>query len=267
MLATLPMYDLPELRPYTDAFWTAIATRLRARGITAPDTLMRCDDLMAMWTDPHLLLGQTCGYPLVTNLAGKVAAVATPCYRAQGCEDATYRSAIVVRNGDSATSLIDLRGRCCAINEKTSNSGMNVLRAAIAGLSVGTTSFFSEIVMTGAHVASISAVAEGRADVAAIDCVTWAHLQRWRPNQSGRLRVLDWTDATPGLPFITSNATPDLTRRALADTLDDVIADPALAALRDALLLDRFVRLPPGAYDRLLEIERAAEQAGYPTLQ
>ncbi len=261
------MYDLPELRPATDALWTAIAARLLDRGVAAPDVLSRGTDLPAMWTDRLLLLGQTCGYPLMTSLAGKVALITTPAYLAEGCDGALYRSAVVVRETDSAASLADLRGRRCAINDAASNSGMNVLRAAIAPLATGAPRFFAETIMTGSHAASVVAVAEGRADLAAIDCVTWAHLQRWRPETAGKLRVLDWTQPTPGLPLITATATSGATVRALAGALDDVAADPALAEQRAALLLGGFVRVAAAAYERIVELERGAVAAGYPVLQ
>ncbi len=261
------MYDLPELRPATDALWAAIAARLRDRGVAAPEALSRSTDLPALWTDRRLLLGQTCGYPLVTSLAGKVALIATPAYLAEGCDGAFYRSAVVVRASDNAGSLADLRGRRCAVNDAASNSGMNVLRAAIAPLANGAARFFAETIMTGAHAASVTAVADGRADVAAIDCVTWAHLQHWRPEAAGKLRVLTWTEATPGLPLIAAAATSDETRSALAGALEDVAADPALAEMRAALLLEGFVRVAAAAYGRIVALERAAVLAGYPILQ
>jgi ABC-type phosphate/phosphonate transport system substrate-binding protein len=265
-LATLPMYDLPELRPATDALWAAIAVRLRARGVAAPEALSRGTDLQAIWTDHRLLLGQTCGYPLMTSLARQVAVVATPVYLAAGCDGAYYSSALIVRATESGASLAEFRGRRCAVNDPASNSGMNVLRAAIAPIARGATRFFAEIMLTGAHVASVAAVAGGHADLAAIDCVTWAHLKRWRPEATGKLRVLAWTAAMPGLPLITASGTPDETRRILADVLDEVAADPALADVRATLLLGGFLRLGADAYERVVEVERGAVAVGYPVL-
>jgi ABC-type phosphate/phosphonate transport system substrate-binding protein len=259
------MYDFPQLTGATDALWSAIAARLTERGVAAPTALTRGVPLDDLWADPALLLAQTCGYPLVTTLAGRVALVATPCYRADGCDGAWYRSAIVVRASDSASSLADLRGRRCAVNSVTSNSGMNVLRAAVAPLAQGG-KFFGTIVMTGGHAASLRAVAAGDADVAAIDCVTWAHLRQLCPQDTARLRVLDWSAATPGLPLITSRLTDAPTRTSLLGALDDVARDPALAPARSALRLEGFEALTPGAYDTVLTLERAAQAAGYPEL-
>ncbi len=261
------MYDLPELRADTDALWAGIAARLRAHGVAAPAGLWRGGELAAVWTDPRLLLGQTCGYPLVTSLAGRVSVVATPCYLAQGCDGPLYRSAVVVRQADTSASLADLRGRRCALNDAASNSGTNVLRAAIAPLAAGAARFFSQVVVTGAHAASVAAVANGQADVAAVDCVTWAHLQRFRPETAGRLRVLAWTEATPGLPLVTASATSGATRAILGGALDEVSADPALAGTRAALLLGGFVQVAAESYGRIAELERRAVLAGYPVLQ
>jgi hypothetical protein len=41
------------------------------------------------WVEPHLLLSQTCGYPLRYVLKDHVRLVATPCYAAPGCEVAS----------------------------------------------------------------------------------------------------------------------------------------------------------------------------------
>ncbi len=262
MLAALPMYDLPELRAATDALWSAIAERLAGRGVKTPDALTRGPSLDALWTDPRLLLAQTCGYPLVTSLKGRVTLVGTPCYRAEGCDGASYRSAIVVRASEPACTLADARGRRCAMNDAASNSGMNLLRHAIMPFAAGGARFFGEIVWTGAHAASLRAVLDDRADVAAVDCVTWAQLRRVRPEATAGLRVLGWTASTPGLPLITSARTDAHTIDALRSALDGVARDPALAAIRDALLLDGFTVLEPGAYDAVLELERHARSAG-----
>jgi ABC-type phosphate/phosphonate transport system substrate-binding protein len=265
-IAALPMYDLVGLEAANDALWTAIAQRLTAAGVEgAPERLTRSRPLEAVWTDPGLLLGQTCGYPLVTALGGQVRLVATPKYGAQGCDGALYRSAVVVRRADPAQGLADLRGRRAAVNDLGSNSGMNLLRAEVAPLAHGAP-FFGHVAITGAHAASVQAVAEAEADVAAIDCVTFAHLQRLRPRMTQGLRVLAWTTATPGLPLIAAATTDAALLAALRQALAAVARDPALAAVRATLLLDGFEILPQEAYDTILALERDAISRGYPIL-
>ena len=188
--ASLSMYDLPELQWANDRLWAAIAERLEAVGLAdVPTALERERPLDEIWTDPRLLLAQSCGYPVVTNLRGRVQLVATPHYRAEGCRGPFHSSAIVVRKADRAQALADLQGTRLALNDAASGSGMNLMRAAIAPLAGGET-FFSEVILTGSHLASLHAIAEGEADAGAIDAVTWAHVRDLRPELAGRLRVL-----------------------------------------------------------------------------
>lgn len=265
-IAALPMYDLPELRAATDDWWAALARAFTAEGIgDAPRLLSRDVSPTQAWLSPSLLVGQTCGYPLTHALRGRVGLVATPCYRAEGCEGALYRSAIVVRAEDPATGLDDLRGRRVAFNATDSQSGYNGLRASIAPLAEEGR-FFGASVESGAHRESLRMVAARRADVAAIDAVTFALLAECVPDEVAGIRVLAWTDPAPSLPYVTAAvATDDMVAR-LRAALDRAVADPSAAASREALLLGGFETLPLSAYAVIDDMERAAVDASYPRL-
>jgi ABC-type phosphate/phosphonate transport system substrate-binding protein len=267
LTASLPMYDLPELRDANDALWLAIASRLRSRGVPAPLSLTRGERaLEAAWTSPRLLLSQTCGYPLMATPLYKVELVATPAYRAPGCDGPFHRSAVVVRAGSAASTLADLKGLRCAVNTPTSNTGMNLLRADVSTLATGQP-FFSKVIETGSHVASIESIAAGAADVASIDAVTLALLQRLRPSLAKTVRILQWTVRTPGLPLITSRRRPEPIRAALQTALAEVAADPSLREVRQALLLRDFVPLPKAHYRSVLHLAQIALDSGYPELR
>ena len=175
-IATLQMYDLPEVRAATDDWWTGLARALRRAGLSeVPTRLTRDGSPEGPWRDPVFLLGQTCGYPLMHGLAVVVQVVATPAYDAPGCEGPQYRSVFLVREDEVARSLAELRGRIAAVNSPQSQSGYSALRSAVAPLARDG-GFFSQVIETGGHVQSARAVAEGRADLAALDCVTYALL-------------------------------------------------------------------------------------------
>jgi len=268
MIAGLPMYDLPGLEGHHDRLWDAIGTRLRAVGVDAPDHLTRDEPPTTLWTEPDLLLGQTCGYPLLKHLAGRVRLVATPRYRARGCDGPNHRSLIVVRKGDPRGGVSQFRGARCALNDECSNTGMNLLRAEIAPLSrLGEDAFFGEVVLTGSHSASLDAVIDDEADLAAIDCVTYALLQRLKPTSVERVRVLSFTAQTPGLPLISAQSTPPEIIAALQDALTTVAEDPALKPTLDALLIDGFTQVPVAHYRAVLHAEQIAVSQGYPKLQ
>lgn len=56
---------------------------------------------MQLLLDPQLLFAQTCGYPLMHSLSGKVQLIATPCYDLPGCRGNLHCSWLVVRENDS----------------------------------------------------------------------------------------------------------------------------------------------------------------------
>ena len=265
MIASLPMYDWPDLRLATDALWAALARALRARGIAAPDRLERARPREDQWRDPDLLLSQTCGYPYATALRGTVRLVATPAYVADGCEGPLYRSAIVVRTDDPARGLVDLRGRVAAYNAPDSQSGYSAFRAAVAPLARDGR-FFAGTVRTGAHLASMIAVAEGHADCAAIDCVCWSLAEHYRVDIAARLKVVAWSPPAPALPFVTAAGRTDDEVEAIRAAVRAVLADPATAATRRALLVAGVEVLDDSAYDVIVDMERAAIAAGYPAL-
>lgn len=265
-MAALPMYDLPELRDAHDRFWAALAGRLQESGIPGvPQHLTRGLSHREIWSQPRLLFGQACEYPVSKSFRGQLRILATPLYRAYGCNGNTYRSAILVREREPANSLKELRGRHCVVNELDSNSGMNLLRAALAPLAGGGR-FFRSVSFSGSHRKSIELIEAGEADVAAIDCVTLEHLRRIRPQLISKVRVLDWTPPSPCLPFVVSRQTSETTVAAVRRALEAVCADPMLAPVRKILLLEGVDLTPDTTFRRVSELELQAEQWRYSSL-
>jgi ABC-type phosphate/phosphonate transport system substrate-binding protein len=256
------MYDFAPLGVANDALWASLARSLGAAGLPGvPEALDRARPLDAIWADPALLLAQTCGWPLMTSLAGRVTLIATPHYELPGCDGPYHRSFVVVRTDDPARDLRDLRGRQLALNLWDSNSGMNLLRALVAPLAEDGR-FFGAIELTGGHVNSLAAVADGRADAACIDCVTFGLLARHRPDAVAPVRVLAETQPSPSLPFITRQDAPTdevaALRAALAEALDSAAVAPlAISGISELTLAD---------YQVLPDMASQAERTGYATL-
>lgn len=266
-VASLPMYDLPEVRPAMASLWTGIARHLRQGGLTdVPEALAFERPAGDVWSDPTVLFSQCCGADLMGAHAEALVPVATPCYRAPGCAGPRYASIVVVAEDSRTTSIEDLRGKVAAINQPHSHSGVNALRALIAPISRGDR-FFGRVVQSGAHVSSIAMVARGDADVAAIDCIVHALLARHRSAALAGTRVLCRTAGAPAPPYVTrAGADPELVEQ-LRSALRAAADDPDLAAARDDLLLDGIEVLPPCAYDEIREFERLAARNGYPELR
>jgi ABC-type phosphate/phosphonate transport system substrate-binding protein len=258
MIAALPMYDFPWVRAATDRLWGIVRDALRERGIGAPDALNRDREPRETWCDDRLLLGQTCGYPYWTRLRRDAEVLATPIYGFSGCEGPNHRSFLIARRDDPRTRLEEFRGDRAAVNGFDSNSGMNLFRAAIAPLAEGKP-FFADVVETGGHASSVGAVVEQRADIAAIDCVTYALLARGASQLMAATKIIGETAASPALPFIVSRALPPETRAAARHALRELPPIPELGLVGVAILSDT-------AYARVAEIEAEAQALAYPRL-
>lgn len=266
-LVSLAMYvSPPPVAEATRLLYEFLRDSLRADGLEGvPDALDDAVRYDEAWLHPDLLLAQTCGYPYVRHLRGRVRLVATPAYGHPGCDGPSKCSVIVIHRSSTAAVLEDLRGSRAAINEPDSNSGVNLFRASIAPLARGGR-FFDAVIETGGHRASIDAVASGRADVAAIDCVSYGNMLRFDPGRLASLRVLAETAKGPGLPFITRAGASNAEVMSLRRALKAAIEAPALADVRDTLSLRDFAILDDGDYQPLADMEATARHLGYPAI-
>jgi len=264
-VAALPMYDWPEVRNETDALWRALADGLQDAGIRPPPQLERRRASDAVWRDPRLLLAQICGLPYVRGLRSRVHLIVTPCYDVPGCDGPRYCSLVVARAADRGVSLEDMRGRRLAYNARHSQSGYSALRSLVAPLACGSR-FFGATLETGSHREAVRAVADGRADLCAIDAVCWALACRHEPATAERLIVIAQTPPTPGLPLICAIGHDRRTVARMRAAVSEVFAAGLSASVRDALFIAGSEALAPSAYDSIAAMERGAIEAGYPTL-
>lgn len=239
MIAALPMYDRPENAAAHDALWALIRDGLRARGIDAPDALDRATSYDAGWGRDDLVLGQICNLPYRARFRDRVTAIGAADHDLPDCPPGHYHSIWILRADDPAADPLTRAGRF-AYNDGLSHSGWGAPWAAAAARDVRLTPHLR----TGGHAESLRAVAEGRADLAAIDAITWRNLARWSPH-AGAVRVAGRTGTAPGMTFIAAGHVDPAPRLA-------AIAE-AIAALpqpeRDILGLRGIVALPQSAYD------------------
>jgi ABC-type phosphate/phosphonate transport system substrate-binding protein len=236
MFANLPMYDWPEIRDETDAFWRAMAERL---GVDfGLDRSVPHDD---SWRRTDLLFSQTCGYPLTHEFKGLLTYVATPHYAAEGCDGPLYSSSIFARQ-DCTASNGKFRA---AVNSMDSMSGMLALR--LVGPAIDQT------LISGNHVRSLEMLQENKADVCAIDAVCVMLAKRHRPWLLKGLHEIVRSPSVPGLPFVTRNC--DVSKLRVA--LDDVFADTKLTSARSALFLAAVSDIGVESYQQIIALEKS----------
>ncbi|MDU6433736.1 MAG: PhnD/SsuA/transferrin family substrate-binding protein [Pantoea sp.] len=240
---SLPMYDIHH--PDTRALTGILAQRLRAE-VEWPA------DLLAHWRADDLLLSQTCGYPLVAMLPD-VQLVGAFQLSAPGCDGARYRSWLVARQEDEDCALADFRGRRAVANSVDSHSGYNALRYLIAPLAQAGR-FFSSTLLSGSHRQSLADLRAGKADIAAIDCLSWALLRRHAPHELSSLAIVGETPLCPAPPLIASAQTDAQTLATLRRVLTQFAEEKAARAS----FISGFTVPERAAYN---EIKRWEEQA------
>ncbi|MFT5894944.1 MAG: ABC-type phosphate/phosphonate transport system substrate-binding protein [bacterium] len=193
------MYERPQLADVHNRFWQLIRHQLANVGIDSPEVLFQNAEEFSVWLNPELVLSQTCGMPYRLSLHERVNLVGTPDYGIDGCPAGYYCSPLVVRADDPRNDLQDFKNSLLAFNQTISQSGY----AAIYWHAQKKYFWFDNKLKTGQHLSSAKAVAEGKADIASLDAVTWRLIQQHEP-LAKNLRVLEWTDPTPGLPLITA---------------------------------------------------------------
>lgn len=220
MIAGLPMYLRPENEGAHARLWQATSAILTEQGVAAPAELSKWSDLWALWRDPDLLLAQTCSLPYRAILQEQVALVGAPDHALPGCAAGEYYSVFVIRADETPRPLADYARALLAFNDPMSQSGWAAPQALAKALGFR----FVNLLQTGAHRASALAVAEGRAEIAALDAISWTMMTRWDAF-TDRLQVIGRTTASPALPFITAQPQHTAALRAALNAALDRLTD------------------------------------------
>lgn len=231
MIAHLGMYPFGHLASAYDELWAFLADRIDG----APATLDRSIDLATVWRSPELLLGQTCGWPLVDQLADTVEVIGSFDVHAPFAANGRYRSVIVAAKPLSIEEWQARPDTVVAVNGFDSLSGWVSLQWAWGGVP-------EQTLETGAHVLSMRAVAEGRAHVASIDALSFEFLAEVEPATVGHLHIIGHGPVVPSLPLVMSK---ELTERRhdVRAALAAAMTAPELRHARERLRISGFVPL------------------------
>ncbi len=265
MITAYGMYNWPEAVGAIDPFWSVLINKLKAAGYDVDNTLATDRDAYDVWLNPEMLLAHTCGFPYVTKLKGSVQLVATPHYDIEGCSNASYRSVILRRESDTRSQLCDFAGATAAVNSFRSQSGCNALLGTLVRERLSAP-FLQSLKKSGSHRDSMKMVVSTDADICAIDAVCWQLMQDFEPEIAAQLTVVCWSDAQPGLPFITNNSvTPEQLadlRLALSTALDATLSKPSVAGF----YIKGFSVLSDEDYAGITQMADNAKVAGFDAL-
>jgi ABC-type phosphate/phosphonate transport system substrate-binding protein len=240
-IASLAMYPYPHLRSAYDQLWESVRSRL-SLAASALDWVL--DALPACRRD-DLLLGQTCGWPLITELASIVRVVGTFDYDVEGASSGTYCSVLISNRDESLADILRQPDLVVAANSADSLSGWISLRSVAATHGVRLGEYRETIQWTGSHAASIDAVRRRRANLASIDAVSWSHL-----DGSG-LSIVGHGPRVPCLPLVTSGSSTDAVVSELRAALTATVHDPAMADVCATLKIRDFLDRELADYEGL----------------
>jgi ABC-type phosphate/phosphonate transport system substrate-binding protein len=243
MIANARMY---AVTPAVAQLWRRLLQGVAARAGEALDIVEHAPPapIAALWSRRDLAAVLMCGLPYsrATPPPALVAAPvpAPPEYGGKP----QYWSAFVARAESGYQRLEDSFGGRIAFTTPESQSGY---AAALYHLmpAAGQAPLYREIIApTVTPLGALSAVREGRAEVAPVDGFALDLLRRHAPELTAGLSILARTEPTAIPPFIASAPPVPALRQAFLDAHDD----PALRPLLDALLLQRFAPVSPADY-------------------
>ncbi|MHC8319159.1 phosphate/phosphite/phosphonate ABC transporter substrate-binding protein [Pseudomonas sp. GB2N2] len=259
-IAELLMYVAPApIRQANERWLTRIVERLGATRRNAESV-----SLMELWLSAHLLLTQTCGYPLMTALRGQVRVVGRPRYELPDSSGGIHCSLLLSRADDPRRMLPAFLGSRGVINSEDSNSGMNLLRQRLAPLHRDG-QFFASVGISGGHRESLRWLREDQADLAAIDSVTFAYLARHAEEEVAGLRVVVRSAFSPTLPYITVATASDEQVEALRRVMNETLRE--LPEVAEVLGLQEVLPASESVYQIVLDYQQEAEALGFGRLR
>ena len=212
----------------------------------------------------NLFLGHTCGYPYVTKWYKTHAPVCVPEFDVPGCDGIHYSSVFVTRTDSEKSNLGEFNDSIAAINTRDSNSGMNVLRYEIAKYAHGKP-YFTAVLISGSHLESMNMVIHGKADIAAIDSVTFHFAAEQGLVDVSKLKIIGQSRRTTGLPFIISRKL-DFDREIIVNAMNTCLNNIP-DTQKSFLKIRHFSRIEGNDYESIKSLESESGNLDYPELQ
>lgn len=258
--AELLMYVAPEPIQQANQQWLArVFERLDLKRRNA-DHL----NLPGLWRASELLVSQTCGYPLMTQLRGQVRIIGRPRYELAHSSGGEHCSLLLTRTDNPRRTLAEFYNSRGVINGHDSNSGMNLLRERLALLQRAGR-FFASIAISGAHRESLRWLRENRADLAAIDSVTYDYLARFAPDEVAGLRLVTRSAPSPTLPYIGPLGLSDAQVARIREAMNLALGD--LPQVVETLGVREVLAASEDDYQVLLDYQQQAASVGYSVLK
>ena len=177
----------------------------------------------------------------------------------QRTEDEQFRSAFITTN-PAIRSLADLKGRTLSFGSPSSTSGHLMPRSFLLTAGIHPDRDLKRIAYSGAHDATVAAVASGKVDAGALNISVWEKLVADKKVDPAKVRVFHTTPSYYDYNWSVHADMPAARREQLARAFTEL--SPETPEGREILGLQRATRFIPTRAENYRGIEAAARSAG-----
>ena len=174
-------------------------------------------------------------------------------------EDEKFRS-VFITTEPGIKSLADLRGKTLSFGSQSSTSGHLMPRSYLLAAGLDADKDFKRVAYSGAHDATVAAVASGKVDAGALNISVWEKLIADKKVDTSKVRVFYTTPAYYDYNWTVHADMPAALREKLTKAMLDL--SPATAEGKEVLELQRATRFIPTRVENYKGIETAARSAG-----
>lgn len=177
----------------------------------------------------------------------------------QRLEDESFRS-VFITTDPAIKTLADLKGRDVSFGSQSSTSGHLMPRHFLLEAGVDPDKDFHRVAFSGAHDATIAAVASGKVDAGALNISVWEKFVDQKKVDSSKVRVFFTTPPYYDYNWTVHADMPEAQRQRLQAAF--LALDPNTPEGEAILSLQRATRFVPTQASNYKSIESAARQAG-----
>ena len=177
----------------------------------------------------------------------------------QRAEDEKFRSVFVTTN-KAITKLDDLKGKTLSFGSESSTSGHLMPRSFLLAARINPDTDMKRIAFSGAHDATVAAVAGGKVDAGALNISVWEKLVAEKKVDPSAVRVFYTTPGYYDYNWTVRADMPAETKKKITEAF--LALDPSKPEDKAILDLQRASRFIPTKAENYTAIEAAAVNAG-----
>ncbi len=175
-------------------------------------------------------------------------------------EDTKFRSVFITDAASGIKTLADLKGRSVSFGSASSTSGHLMPRHFLLTSGIKPEADFKHLAFSGAHDATVAAVAAGKVDAGALNISVWEKLVAEKKVDTSQVKVFFTTPTYYDYNWSVHADMPADLREKLRRAF--LALDPSNPAHKAILDLQRATRFVPTAPENYAGIRAAAESAG-----